>query len=157
MPTVPIQVDQVVFEVMISAKPPILVDQVVFETMALFINPSLSCANPPPGAVNVPYSHQLGLTGGTPPFTYSIVAGNLPAGLSIDSSSGLISGIPTAAGNYVFTAQIVDANGNSSQVQCSILIAGIYITLRGVKRVRTCEPDAKVSEVPDIPHVDRAV
>ena len=41
--------------------------------------------------------------------TWSIVAGSLPAGLQIDSASGLISGTPTTAGTYPFTVSAVQA------------------------------------------------
>lgn len=42
---------------------------------------------------NVPYSFQLTASGGTPPYSFALVSGFLPAGLHL-SSSGLISGTP---------------------------------------------------------------
>ena len=49
---------------------------------------------PPPGEVGTPYSFQLTVSGGTPPYTIYIMDGTLPDGLSL-SSDGLISGTPT--------------------------------------------------------------
>lgn len=52
---------------------------------------------------------------GTPPFTFSVSAGSLPAGLALNSSTGLISGTPSASGSYSFTIQATNAAGSDSQ------------------------------------------
>jgi uncharacterized protein YhjY with autotransporter beta-barrel domain len=71
--------------------------------------------SPPNGAVNQPYSQQFSVSGGTAPYTYSVEAGlgNLPPGMSL-SSTGLLSGTPTATGNYTFSLRY-DDNTTSSQ------------------------------------------
>jgi hypothetical protein len=51
----------------------------------------------PPGEVGVPYSAQLTASGGKPPYKWSISAGALPPGLTLNSATGVISGIPTQA------------------------------------------------------------
>ncbi len=58
-----------------------------------------------PGQVNVPYYAQLGATGGTLPYTWSVVMGlgSLPVGLNLDMSSGVIFGTPMFAGASNFT------------------------------------------------------
>jgi len=62
----------------------------------------------PSGAVNVSYPSQtLVASGGTAPYTWSVSAGTLPAGLSL-SSSGTILGTPTLAGTTSFTVQVKD-------------------------------------------------
>src|SRR6266702_1028218 len=66
-----------------------------------------------PGAtVGVPYSATLTADGGLPPYTWSVISGALPTGLSLDSA-GNITGTPTAIGTFNFTVQVVDPIGNS--------------------------------------------
>jgi uncharacterized repeat protein (TIGR01451 family) len=50
-------------------------------------------------------------TGGTGPYSFSIVAGALPVGMTM-SSAGLISGAPTASGNGSVTVRVTDGNGD---------------------------------------------
>ncbi len=58
-------------------------------------------------AWNTPYSQTLEATGGVPPYTWS--ANGLPAGLTINTSSGLISGTPTAAGPFAPAITVRDS------------------------------------------------
>jgi hypothetical protein len=63
----------------------------------------------PIGATNVAYSATLAAAGGTMAYTWSIASGSLPAGLSLNTSSGAIAGTPTAGGTFNFTARVSDA------------------------------------------------
>lgn len=155
------RVDQFVFEIGVLEAPPILVDQFVLEVAVLDVPPSLSCGNPPPGQTNIAYSHTFPVTGGLAPFTFAIIGGVLPPGLTLNASTGVVSGTPTTGGTYQFTIQVVDANLNGSSVDCAILIVGgIKITIRGVKRVR-CTPEddfpTTLEDAPRLPSVDHAV
>jgi hypothetical protein len=58
-------------------------------------------------------------SGGTPPYTYS-VAGTLPAGLTINTTTGAVTGTPTAAGTFSVTA--TDAHGINAASPCAITI-----------------------------------
>jgi hypothetical protein len=62
----------------------------------------------PSGTVGQVYSRQIQISGGLAPITYSIVSGTLPTGLSLNSSTGQISGLPAASGNYSFTVRATD-------------------------------------------------
>ncbi len=78
------------------------------------------------GKVGTPYSALLSATGGKAPYTFSISAGKLPAGLSLNTTTGAITGTPTAtvsgpAANL--TAKVVDSAGASATASGAITIA----------------------------------
>jgi hypothetical protein len=65
-------------------------------------------ASLPAGAVGVPYSQTLQAISGTRPYTWSVSAGALPAGLTL-SPAGVLRGTPTTAGTSNFTVTALDA------------------------------------------------
>ncbi|MBZ5579901.1 MAG: putative Ig domain-containing protein [Acidobacteriia bacterium] len=67
----------------------------------------------PLGVVGVRYTEALLASGGNPPLAWSLQAGALPRGLSLDSASGVISGEPLATSRSAFTVQVSDASGQS--------------------------------------------
>ncbi len=81
--------------------------------------------------VGVAYASALTATGGVPPYTFSITVGALPPGLSLNSSTGAITGTLTTAGTFNFTAQVVDSKGNSATASCSIVVSPPALTLTG--------------------------
>src|SRR5881396_2472413 len=58
------------------------------------------------GQVGASFSSALTPTGGAGPFTFSVGAGALPAGLSLSANTGVLSGTPTAAGAYNFSIKV---------------------------------------------------
>ena len=68
------------------------------------------------------YSATLAATGGTTPSTWSIATGSLPAGISLNASTGALTGISTTAGTYEFTARITDANSRQADGALSITV-----------------------------------
>jgi hypothetical protein len=69
---------------------------------------SVQTASLPAAAVGVPYSQTLQAISGTAPYTWSVSAGALPAGLTL-SPAGVISGTPTTVGTASFTVTALDA------------------------------------------------
>jgi hypothetical protein len=63
----------------------------------------------PGGTLGIAYSATLTATGGTMPYTWSIISGSLPTGLTLSPSSGSITGTPTATGTATFTVQAADS------------------------------------------------
>ncbi|GIU76349.1 MAG: hypothetical protein KatS3mg004_3436 [Bryobacteraceae bacterium] len=84
--------------------------------------PVISPASLPDGLVGVPYSATLSASNATPPFSWSVVSGALPPGLSLNSSTGSISGTPSQPGNFSFLVRLTDYFSSSSQKEFSIRI-----------------------------------
>lgn len=64
----------------------------------------------PGGTQNLAYSSTaIAPSAGTAPFTYEIISGALPSGLTL-SSAGVLAGTPSVAGNFNFTVKITDTN-----------------------------------------------
>jgi len=72
--------------------------------------------------VGTPYNSSLTATGGTPPYTFAITSGTLPAGLTLNASTGAITGTPTVVGPDVFTAGATDASARNASQSCSLTI-----------------------------------
>ncbi|MBZ9704357.1 MULTISPECIES: Ig-like domain-containing protein, partial [unclassified Mesorhizobium] len=71
----------------------------------------LSMNSTPSAATQVgqSYSQTNVASGGVGPYTYSVTAGSLPAGTSINASTGAVTGIPTTAGAFSYSVQAVDS------------------------------------------------
>ena len=86
----------------------------------------------PNGTVGTVYSATLKGSGGTTPYSWTLTAGTLPAGLSL-SSSGAIRGTPTAAANATsLTFKVTDSSQpvqtNSATLSLTITVAAPVIT-----------------------------
>ncbi|MDR2327040.1 MAG: putative Ig domain-containing protein [Acidovorax sp.] len=80
-------------------------------------------ASLPSGTLNTAYSQDVTASKGGAPYTYSISAGALPAGLSLDKTTGQITGTPTASGSFNFTIQAVDVYGASGGQSYTLSLA----------------------------------
>jgi large repetitive protein len=69
--------------------------------------------NPKVATTNTAYSFQLTAEGGGSQ-TWSLISGALPAGMSL-GSTGVVSGTPTATGDYTFKVQVADGNRKDSE------------------------------------------
>lgn len=86
-------------------------------------NETITIADPPPPAtltvadtvgdatVNDSYAASVYATGGTGPYTYAVANGQLPNGVSLDASSGELTGTPTTTGTFAATITATDSSG----------------------------------------------
>ncbi len=72
---------------------------------------AVSTASLPSADPTISYSQTLGASGGSGAYTWSITGGNLPAGLSLEAATGVISGTPTSSGTSTFTVNVNDSIG----------------------------------------------
>jgi hypothetical protein len=79
-----------------------------------------SCNSPASGSVGGPYTHTFTSTGGVGAITWTLTSGSLPTGLTLNPSTGVLSGVPTAAATYTFTLTATDSLANTTSVSCSI-------------------------------------
>ena len=79
--------------------------------------PSITTTSLAAATAGTAYSAMLVETGGTSPYTWTVTPATLPAGLSLNSSTGVISGMPTGGGSGQFTFKVTDAAGQSVSSQ----------------------------------------
>jgi hypothetical protein len=85
---------------------------------------TITTACPLPAAtIGTFYNLTLGATGGQPPYTWMVSSGVLPAGLSLDGNSGLISGTPTNSNTYTFNIRCTDSAYNLASKSCSMTVS----------------------------------
>jgi len=81
----------------------------------------------PNGNEIMAYNQAIATTGGTGPLTFLVSAGALPAGLTLDSSTGVVSGTPAvgSAGSYPFTVEVTDAVGAVASQPYTIAVSPV--------------------------------
>ena len=100
-------------------------DQVLSLTIhPSYTAPTITTTTLTAATLSVPYTATLATTGGLAPFTWSVSSGTLPAGLTLNATTGVLAGTPSAAGAPSFTVQVTDAlNGTDTQA-LSLTVAG---------------------------------
>ena len=76
----------------------------------------------PNAAATVAYSETLVATGGDGTYTWSVTIGSLPTGLSLATSTGEITGTPSAVGSETFTVEVASGDGQTDTQQLTITV-----------------------------------
>jgi hypothetical protein len=83
----------------------------------------LSISSSLPSAVaGSPYNTALAVTGGIPPYQFSISDGALPPGLALSGKTGTISGMPIRPSKYSFTVSVTDPEGKTGDRTLSLSV-----------------------------------
>ena len=112
-----------------SSNPPQQATQPLSITVNLPPPPSITTASLPDGNVGTHYSQTIAATGGLTPYSFSLASGTLPTGLALTTSSnqGVLSGIPTATGTFVFSIRVTDSSNpaqSATSLDYSVVISG---------------------------------
>ncbi len=86
------------------------VDMGAYEYQGTSTPPIIIPTNLPIGQVGILYSQTLTAIHGTPPYYWSVISGTLSTGLSLGTSTGVISGIPVTVRTSNFIVQLVDSS-----------------------------------------------
>lgn len=68
------------------------------------------------------YADTLVASGGTAPYSWTVVTGPLPTGITLNATSGVLSGIPTTAADYPLTIRVTDNVGGTSTKDLALLV-----------------------------------
>ncbi len=77
--------------------------------------PEITTTALPAGHAGSTYSAPIAVSGGVPPFRWSMASGNLPAGLAINSNTGIISGTATEPGDNNVSVLVTDSVNSSAR------------------------------------------
>lgn len=82
-------------------------------------SPTITSGTPTAATAGTPYSYPVTATGSPAP-TYTVTSGSLPAGLTLNGTTGVISGTPTTPGSSTFTITVT--NGTAPDTSATYTI-----------------------------------
>lgn len=117
-----ISVDSVV---VVSSDAPLSVSSGSISTFdsVLASNITIACPVSNTANIGVPYSGQV-IAAGTAPLSFSISSGILPPGLTLNPTTGAITGVPVTSGTFPYQVKVTDGSGLAIKATCSYVIAG---------------------------------
>ena len=93
---------------------------------------AISTPSLPNGTIGTPYDQILSASGGTAPFTWSVSTGSLPTGLSLNATTGEITGTPTSSTttppSFTFTVIVTDSSATPLTAQKQFTLTPIPAT-----------------------------
>jgi len=117
-------------------------DSTTSTSVTLTVASALSITTPSGAALSATYgtaySLSLSTSGGSGGNTFSLPSGTLPAGLTIDTSSGVISGTPTTATTSSITARVTDSNtATATTTSFTITVSARPLTIKAADKSAT--------------------
>ena len=93
-------------------------------TLTISVNPALqeTTSSLPATSPHLFYGATLAASGGIPAYTWTITQGSLPVGLTLNATSGLISGTATTVGTSAFTVQVSDSENPAATATATLSI-----------------------------------
>jgi hypothetical protein len=90
----------------------------------LVISPAMAITTTslPSGVHNMSYMQTIAATGGNGPYTFATTTGTLPTGLTLNASTGVLSGTPTNSNTFTFTIRATDVLGGSASQAYTVMI-----------------------------------
>lgn len=76
----------------------------------------------PGGTAGIPYSLRFAVSGGAPPYSWSVASGSVP-GLALNADTGVLENAPTESGTFNFSVQVRDAGGLTAAKAFTLTIA----------------------------------
>jgi hypothetical protein len=116
-----------------------------YAAMVLSSVPSLavSTSSLPSAVVGSSYLAQLSATGGAGSYSWSVSSGSLPAGLSLNPTTGVISGTPTAAGTSSLTLAVSDPGPPRQQASAALSV----LVSAAPAKLTTASPESTVAKI----------
>lgn len=109
-----------------SLLPPNNQPQTKTQTLSITVGPpntlAIATTSLPEAESSNLYSQKIVATGGVAPFNWTLTKGILPTGMSLDASTGVISGVATAVSSNTFTVQVTDSEGATKSATFTISI-----------------------------------
>ena len=93
----------------------------VGEGIKIFTPVAITAVSLGSGYAGEAYAGSVSATGGAGNYAWSVASGTLPAGLTLNSSTGAISGTPSAAGTFTFTVQATDYHSAATQTMTVVI------------------------------------
>lgn len=75
---------------------------------------------------------ELTAASGTPPYTFAVTNGELPVGMKLNGTSGVISGVPLSVGNYRFTVTVTDRDGRTASQNFTLRVVVEPVVLKDI-------------------------
>ena len=120
----------------------------VVDSLGVFANQSVSITirdhlrllafGPYPAFEDEPFDLALSASGGLRPYLWTIASGDLPSGVTLQPSTGVITGSPNTAGPFNFTVQVADPEGRTAALSFTGMVTA------ALRIATTALPDAEV-------------